>query len=287
MPEEWSAPEVAAERSRATISTGGNCAESVLQSVSAAIGLPEDAVPSSSALGWTGGIDQSGCLCGALAASICLAGIAAARESGSEWEQGMYARQLSRRIRDAFADRWNGTCCRVVRGGLPYDTPECRAHCEEVTAFTCDLAVKVLGSEGVDPSPLEGRALMRWASALAVGCLLGAELAVVAGLVAPALALPLSLIALVGACLWAIFSLSTRRRQRRLARPGRILAGVAMAVAFILAGEDVLVGGASARAATRLGTPALAVGFRLVWLVAIAVCVVPFVVNLVRRHGSF
>jgi len=57
----------AGEFARAHFKTGANCAESVLRAVPAAIGDRSLRLPEAIGTGWTAGIGEGGCLCGALA----------------------------------------------------------------------------------------------------------------------------------------------------------------------------------------------------------------------------
>jgi C_GCAxxG_C_C family probable redox protein len=281
--------ENASELARASFTTGCNCAESVIVNTSAAIGLPSEVLPQASGYAWTGGIDESGCLCGSLSAAVSLAGIVAEAEGGSEAQQRARARELADEIQSEFVTRWRGSCCRIVRNGLEFGTPECHANCQEVTAFATATAVEVLGR--ARQTRLRGpSAALRSVAAISVGLVAGLEAASLfgsAGLFGVAGA-SVVLGGLAGAA-WA-FGIVTRPDLRRaLARPGRVAAAIVAVGAALLA--------ATAAIAPQLaisgewlgiltGLPATGPLLRLFWVIVVAAFAVPVVRNLLRRKGS-
>lgn len=278
-----------AEQARGAFSTGCNCAESVLRSVGETLDLTEGALPATSGYAWTGGIDESGCLCGALAAAVSLAGQVAAEEGGTEAEQRARARVLADEIRREFEGHWRGTCCRIVRRGLEFGTPECIANCEEVTAFTTSLAVEVLGRERA-LAPVGPHATARVSAATGVGALLGFEVATVTAVIgSPVAAWSIPVGAGLGLA-WGITVVRSRDARRMLARPGRLVAFASAVLALVFAVSTALTPEASLQlsrlVAGSAGMVRLAPVFRAVWPLSLGIFCVPAVVALVRRRGS-
>lgn len=286
--------EQAAEVARGSYSTGCNCAESVLDAVAAALDLGDDALARSSGYAWTGGIDESGCLCGALSAAVSLAGQVAAAEGGTVAQQRALARQLAEEMRREFVARWRGTCCRIVRDGREFGTPECAANCEEVTAFTTALAIDVLGRRR------EARALatppaLRVAAAASTGALLGLEgawlaAALVGDSAAPAPLATSVVLAAIAGLGWGALAAASIDARRALARPGRwfAAASVALSAALALAGalSPATATAASARVATALGLRAAAPLLGALWVLVPLAWAAPAVFNLARRRGA-
>jgi C_GCAxxG_C_C family probable redox protein len=279
----------AAERARGAYSIGCNCAESVLHSVAEALDLAEDALPATSGYAWTGGIDESGCLCGALAAAVSLAGQVAAAEGGTEAEQRARARVLADEIRSEFESHWRGTCCRIVRHGLEFGTPECVANCEEVTAFATSLAVEVLGRERA-LAPTGSHALARVSAATGVGMLLGFEVATLAAAAGSPVALGAVGVGAVLGVAWGVTVVRSRDARRMLARPGRMVAAVsaliALGFALTTAVAPEVATELSLSLADNAGVPAAAPALRAIWALSLGIFCVPAVVGLVRRRGS-
>ena len=286
--------EQAAEVARGSYSNGCNCAESVLDSVAAALDLGDDALARSSGYAWTGGIDESGCLCGALSAAVSLAGQVAAADGGTVAQQRLLARQLADELRRTFIVRWRGTCCRIVRDGREFGTPECAANCEEVTAFTTQLAIDVLANRR-EPRSLATPPIRRVAATVGTGALLGLEAAwlvavlggeaVGAGALLGVGALPV----LAGAS-WGALAAARTDARRALARPGRMLAAAAIALAALVALAGVLAPSvataANARVASALGASALAPLLGVLWVLVPVAWASPAVFNLARRRGA-
>lgn len=276
-----------AESARSEFTTGCNCAESLLRTVPVTLGLGE-AVPVAAGYAWTGGIDESGCLCGALAAAVSLAGVVAEAEGGSESERRTRARRLADELRRSFEERYAGTCCRVVRNGVEFGTPECRAHCAGVTAFTADLAVDVLG-RGRDARLRGANAAIRVSAAVAVGAVAGLELAWLLSMVGVNgwIGVALGVVAGVG---WAAVVVGSPRSRRSLARPGRGVAAAVAVIALIVLLVGLLLVPDGAGGTTLAGTLGLPSAWgpvlQAVWVIVIATFAAPAVRDLVRRRGS-
>lgn len=137
---------VAAER----YDGGSNCAQAVEAAVAAVLAEEVPRLPEGAYAAWSGGIGREGCLCGALAAGVILAGMRAAADFQGPRAVRRGAERRAAAIEREFAERFGGTCCRVVRGGLEFGTRECVARCREVTCETAAL-VAVRLSEGPLP----------------------------------------------------------------------------------------------------------------------------------------
>jgi C_GCAxxG_C_C family probable redox protein len=284
--------EQAAEAAHGSFSTGCNCAESVLEHVASSLDLGDDAIARSSGYAWTGGIDESGCLCGALAAAVSLAGQVAAREGGTEAQQRARARVLADEIRREFVGEWQGTCCRVVRHGLEFGTAECKENCGSVTAFTTQLAVEVLGRDR-EVTELGTKAWLRVTRAAGTGVLLGLQVAWMLALLAdPGTAAIAAIFAVIGAVglAWGIATAGRIDVRRRLARVGRAVAAASGVIAVVLAVLSALAPvvaiAANQRAADALGVPALAPLVGALWVVVPAAWAAPALFNLARRRGA-
>lgn len=230
--------QVADELARQSFADGRNCAESVISAVQQAVGLEMDgagagALGDAAGSAWQVGIHGEGCLCGALAGAVMLAGVGAPK-GGSARDRQRSSGELALAIKHEFQERWGSSCCRTVRRGMDPSSPECLRHCEEVTALTARIATERL----VEARNGAGRA-RAWAGLArgakrallppALGLLLGFEAAWLAGRsswldmrVDTSIAVPAGLMA---GGLWALWA---GPWSRRAARP-RTLAGRALA----------------------------------------------------------
>lgn len=284
--------EQAAEAARGSFSTGCNCAESVLENVAIALDLGDGAIARSAGYAWTGGIDESGCLCGALSAVVSLAGQVAAAEGGTEAEQRARARELADEVRREFVGRWRGTCCGVVRHGLEFGTPECLENCSSVTAFATELAVEVLGRER-DVKPTGTAVWLRIALATGTGVLLGLEKAwaqaLLSGVSDSGIAATVAGAALCGLA-WGVLAATRIDARRRLARIGRAVAAASVTLAALLALATALAPASSVtagkRVASALGVPSMALLLGAIWVIVPAAWAAPAVFNLARRRGA-
>lgn len=257
-----------------------------MASVGEALSIGDVELPRAAGYAWTGGIDQSGCLCGALSAAVSLAGLVAEAEGGSEPEQRERARRLADEVRRGFVERWRGTCCRVVRQGRQYDTPECAMHCAEVTSFTTRLAVGVFARDR-ELHPRAWHRVARGAAATGVGALVGLEGAwvlAVAGV--SSLAWPALMGGLIISVAWAVAVLRSRVARRALARPGRMIAAAGAVVAAVLGLVGTLAVGAGDALSDALGVEDGAGWLRAMWVVGLAVYAAPKLIDLVRRRGA-
>ncbi|MBE0476059.1 MAG: C_GCAxxG_C_C family protein [Coriobacteriia bacterium] len=264
----------AADAARADHASARNCAESVLRAVTAEGGLP--AVPESAGSGFTSGIGNTGCLCGALAGGVIVLGAYAETEGSAPEARRLRAEELSAEFLARFKERWGSTCCRVITRGFVPGTREAAARCAEVTENAAALAAAMVGDARAEAGSARrhgARDVTAAAERLAKGTLAGAGagLAVsAAGALlaggAPAGGLPPLLLALAGLALAA----AAERGAPALRRAGRALhvaglAGSALALAALTAPPARaalaagLAGGGAWSAAGALAFAALAV----------------------------
>jgi C_GCAxxG_C_C family probable redox protein len=142
---------------RSRFGTGANCAESVLSAVPTALGDESLRLPESIGTGWTAGIGEGGCLCGALAASVMLLGAQTEKQAGAPAARRARSVDAADEMRIAFKDEFGSTCCRVLRKGMTPGTPECREHCAAITGRTAEILTATLIDRGAVAVPLGQR----------------------------------------------------------------------------------------------------------------------------------
>lgn len=115
---------------------GYNCAQSVMLSASKALGVHVPAGVVESASAFSGGIGRSGCLCGALAGAVMLIGYFSPKneKEASEFFQ-------------IFKEKFQSSCCRVLRSDMDFEDPAVRKHCAKITEETAVLLVKFLSGD--------------------------------------------------------------------------------------------------------------------------------------------
>lgn len=125
---------------------GYNCAEAILRSFNTALdlGLGDDALRL--AAGFGGGIGHSGCVCGALAASIMVLGALQGRRSNEESRDEAY--RVSAGFHDRFSGNFGGTCCRALNPH-PFETKEHLRGCLKITGRTAELLMEYIRENGI------------------------------------------------------------------------------------------------------------------------------------------
>ncbi len=129
----FSSVEVSRKLARKFFGRRYNCAQSVILSVSKALGVkvPKEVIKTAAFLG--GGIGGSGCLCGALAGAVMLIGHLSPK---SNEEAADFFR--------IFKERFKSSCCRVLRGGMDFKDPKLKEHCAKITEETAGLLTEFL-----------------------------------------------------------------------------------------------------------------------------------------------
>ena len=96
--------------------------------------------------GFGGGFGHAGCVCGALAASIAVLGLAKGRTVSSVDREPAY--QVARKFHDRFEEKFGATCCRVLNP-YTFDTPEHLKNCLKITGNTGKLLMEFLQDEKI------------------------------------------------------------------------------------------------------------------------------------------
>ena len=134
----------AADLARQHYRAGANCAQSVLLALPEALGRPDLAVSPALGAGWAGGIGNEGCLCGALAAAVMIAGQCAEECTRTRRGANRLASRTAAEIKQAFEERFGSTCCRTVKRRLAPDQPDSTKYCIDVTAESAAIAAEIL-----------------------------------------------------------------------------------------------------------------------------------------------
>jgi C_GCAxxG_C_C family probable redox protein len=120
---------------------GYNCAEAILRAFNVTLNLGLDDNALKLAAGFGGGIGHSGCVCGALAASIMVLGrLQGRRDKNGNWEA---AYQASAGFHTKFSEHFGGTCCRAINP-LPFETKEHLRSCLKITGQTAELLINYI-----------------------------------------------------------------------------------------------------------------------------------------------
>ena len=187
----------ASESARYDYASARNCAESVLRAVQGERALPS--IPESAGSGFTSGIGDAGCVCGALAGAVMLLGAYAETEDLMPEARRLRAEGLAATLHTRFKARWGSTCCRVIKRGMSGGSTEALSHCADITEYTAALTVEIIEeARGVPLRRFGPRDLTALAERLSTGILAGGAIGVLvvgltdaSGPAAPLLALPL------------------------------------------------------------------------------------------------
>ena len=119
--------DTAGEKARKLYRAGDNCAQAVLQATCP--GVSDEMIDMANVFG--GGIDDSKCLCGAVAGgamSLSLQG------------EGKKASQLV----EQFREQYRTTCCKGLTARIEWLSKEHIENCREMTAETAEIVEKLL-----------------------------------------------------------------------------------------------------------------------------------------------
>lgn len=208
---------------REHFATGANCAESVLYAVPLALGDDALVLPSALGTGWTAGVGGSGCMCGALAASVMLAGAQTGDAPGAPAARRALSVDAAGRLHEAFKDEFGSTCCRVLRRGMEPASPECRKHCAEISGRTAEIAAGMLMDRREATVPLSRRiagrdlanaALPSLGLAAVAAAGFAAALLATGSTVSPGGALAFAVAAVLGSMGWTLWRMSRRGGRR-------------------------------------------------------------------------
>lgn len=137
----------AVERCGNNYRSGYNCAESVFLAFQELV-LPH--VQRDIVRGLTGfgeGIGQSGCICGALTASLLVLNLITGRTSNSEGRPTK-SYELASKLVNNFEDSFGSTCCRAL-SPTPFESKERLRNCLRITKQTGQLLMEYLLSENL------------------------------------------------------------------------------------------------------------------------------------------
>lgn len=257
----------ASESARYDYASARNCAESVLRAVQGELALPS--IPESAGSGFTSGIGDAGCVCGALAGAVMLLGAYAETEDLMPEARRLRAEQLAATFHARFKARWGSTCCRVIKRGMASGSTEALAHCADITEHAAALAVEIIEeARGGTPRRFGPRDLTALAERLSTGILAGGAIGVlliglarVTGPTAPLFGLPLMVAGLIIAVAGG--------RGAGGARALRFLTGVGMLAAAV--GVLCAISSPSGGLATIVATlSATALGAAFGWVLGLA-----------------
>ncbi|PLX82655.1 MAG: hypothetical protein C0617_13485 [Desulfuromonas sp.] len=117
----------AGERAGGLFDGGNNCAQAVLQATTGT----EDKSLIDAAKAFSGGIGDSGCLCGALAGGVMALGLA-----GQPKKAG--------RLMELFREGHPATCCKVLSRPFKWNSRDHLANCRRITAETAEIVDRLL-----------------------------------------------------------------------------------------------------------------------------------------------
>jgi C_GCAxxG_C_C family probable redox protein len=122
---------------------GLNCAESVMRVFNEELSLGLDEPALKMAVGFGGGVGRAGCLCGALAGAVMVAGAAQDRIKGED-DPKEKAIKFVQKLHGEFARRFKTTCCRKLTKGFQQKQPERRLHCEQFVSGATEILAELL-----------------------------------------------------------------------------------------------------------------------------------------------
>lgn len=128
---------------------GFNCSEAIVRTGSELLGLTLDEQALRMATGFGGGIGHSGCVCGALAASVMVLGLVQGRVEASENLEKAYA--LTGEFHRLFQEKFGATCCRALNPH-EFGTKEHMVNCVKITGNTMGLLAEFLQEKELLPT---------------------------------------------------------------------------------------------------------------------------------------
>ena len=125
---------------------GFNCAESIIKTFRPQITPELDESIVRMFTGFGGGFGHSGCVCGALAASVAVLGIIKGRTTQSEDRKPAY--DVAKEFHDRFEGKFGATCCRALNE-YPFDSKEHLRTCIKITGNTAKLLGEYMEEKGL------------------------------------------------------------------------------------------------------------------------------------------
>lgn len=96
--------------------------------------------------GFGGGMGHSGCVWGALTASIMVLEILQGRTNKDQNREPAY--RASEEFHSKFCETFGGTCCRILNPH-PFETKEHLRHCLKITGNTASLMMSYIAEYGL------------------------------------------------------------------------------------------------------------------------------------------
>ena len=121
---------------------GNSCSESIILEACDKGYCSRDLL--SVATSFSGGIG-SGCLCGAVSASLMVIGNLFGKENSNN--NPVIARKLAQEFMTKFKEVHKATCCRVLSRGFEMGSPERKKHCCNFVEFCSNLLESVVEKE--------------------------------------------------------------------------------------------------------------------------------------------
>ncbi len=123
-----------------------SCSEAVLYTINNLLGKPYDDSIVKMASGFTAGVGQSGCICGAVSGGIMALGMVYGRTYGEKMNDKMLP--LSKALHDYIKEDYNATCCRILTKDFSANSPEKKNHCITITGKVAAWVANKLIEDG-------------------------------------------------------------------------------------------------------------------------------------------
>jgi len=225
-----------ADDARTRYTEGWNCAEAVLSSLSSRPGVP----PLSAGIGsgFTSGIGNTGCVCGALAGGVMVLSAYVDTLDLEPVARRVCAEELSAEFLNRFTSEWGATCCRTIKRGMVDGSDRSATHCASITEFSAAAVASIIAQQTARPRAWVVRDAANAARRSALDVLAGITAGLFAGTFVPAFSLEA---VATGAAVGGTVALVAEWRGARSRAAGRMLrtAGVLAAAGIALAGAFV------------------------------------------------
>lgn len=119
------------------------CSEAVVKTINDLLDKPYDESVTKLASGFSAGIGQSGCLCGAVSGGVMALGMAYGRKHGESMSPNMFPAVAD--LHDHIKKMYKSTCCRVLTKDFKESgSEEHIAHCVKITGEVAAYVAKKL-----------------------------------------------------------------------------------------------------------------------------------------------
>lgn len=125
---------------------GYNCAESIFLTYRELLEPDMDVSMVRLVTGLGGGLGRSGCVCGALSASIIALNMIKGRTSNKASRDESY--KLAKEFTEKFKEKFGATCCRVL-SPYSFQSQEHRSNCLKITGNTSKMLMEFLEENGL------------------------------------------------------------------------------------------------------------------------------------------